>query len=155
MAKPHSTRGHAPRAIALARRGSLMAEVVVALLLLTAMISIVARLAVNLSRQQATRHAHATARQEAANLMAQAFAVPWERLEEEELAGLPLSATARQHLAGVEQQITVETRTEAGEPLPLEVKEVVVELSWNAAAQGTRQQVTLAARRHRAAEESP
>jgi len=122
------------------------AECLAVAVLLAVMVGAIAQLAVGLSREHAVRMQHTAARREAANLMTQAFALPWEQLNDEQTAAIPLTAAAESQLKGVEKTITVE-EVESSADDQSQVRKIAVSVRWDRPG-GGKEQAELTAWRH-------
>jgi hypothetical protein len=132
------------------RRGITLAETTVAMVLLTAAIVAVAQLTASVAAQRRVAHRQATARLEVANQMEHLFALPWQNLNEENVAGRQLSAASKRGLPDPELSILVGPAE--GEPAQRRIR---VEVSWRDVGDRVRRTAGLTAWRYSQEEAQP
>ena len=136
------------------RCGTIALEVLAAVVLLVIMVTAVVQLAVAIARDRALREQHLTARNEAANLMAAAYALPWDQLSTETADEIPLTDAATENLKGVKSTITVAEAPES-DPAALRARVITVEVTWDQPGGRTHSAELTAWRYHRADGEQP
>lgn len=107
------------------RRGMTLTELIVAMVVLAAAWTILAQSIALSAAQRRTAQRHAIAREEAANLLERAMALPWTETTAERLAEWKLAAAAADSLPGA--RLKIDVRTDAAAPRE---KQVRVAIDW-------------------------
>ena len=129
-------------------RGFSMSELLVALVVMSVLLTIVGQYVVLVACQQRTVSRRHLALQEIANAMEWAFASPFERLDEGSLDDWRLSAAGREYLPGARVKTEISESAADG----IVAKRIRLELHWRDRGGGP-QRVGLTAWRYRAAQE--
>jgi type II secretory pathway pseudopilin PulG len=120
-----------------------MTELIVAMVVLGALLTVLGQTVTTVARQQRIARQQHVAVQEVSNGMESAFAMPYNELTAASLQALPISATAREILSNVDWA----ARVTAIEEQPLR-KRIQLELRWGGRGGRATQQVGLAADRY-------
>ncbi len=126
-----------------ARRGSILLETTVAIIILAAAIVAVAHTMAVLAVQRQSAERHTVATQEAANLMERIYILPVDEITAEKMAELKLSASCRDRLPEATLDIAVETM---GEEPP--ARRIAIEIEWTGHGGMRSQPVRLTAWKH-------
>ncbi len=113
-------------------------EAMIGLFILSAAMTLIAQLAVTTNLQARQQTNRSIAVQEAANLMDQILATPWDRLSQDSIAQQQLSSTAKEQLRNAELLVT--TAEQEGMPAS---RRIMVEIRWAGPTSTTPQHVRL------------
>lgn len=125
------------------RRGSMLLETTVAIVILAAAIVAVAHTMAVLTVQRQSAERQSLATQEAANLMERIYVLPVDEITAEKVSELELSATCRERLPEATLDIAVESLS-AGPP----AKRISIEIEWTGHGQVRSKPVRVTAWKH-------
>jgi hypothetical protein len=108
-----------------ARRGAMLLETTVAMVILLVAMLAVAQTVATVAVQRRVAEQRALATQEAANLMERVYSLPWDEATEDKISEMQLSETCRQRLPDARLGVVVES---AGERVP--GREIRIEIDW-------------------------
>ena len=125
------------------QRGAMLAEVGVALVVLSVAMILVAQMVAAVGTQHRMAEQNALAQQEAANLMERLFVMPWTELTQETASQLSLSARCRQQLPDASLNLKVVPGN--GPPVG---RQLTIEIAWRGRDGGHVRPVRLTAWRY-------